>query len=91
MGCCAFALILAGAPRAAFLVWWLMQPARFSATFSTIMWPLLGVLFLPWTALMYVIVAPGGISVINWIFLALALFADLGSYGGGAKARSQKR
>jgi len=88
MGCCAFALVLAGAPRLAFVLWWLLQPTRFSVTFDTILWPLLGVLFLPWTALMYVVVAPGGISVVNWIFLGLALVLDIGSYGGGYRSRT---
>jgi len=90
MGCCAFALVLTGAPRLALLFWWFTQPGRFSATFDSFLWPLLGVVFLPWTALMYVFVYPGGISLINWVFLALALVVDLGAYGGGYKARSNR-
>jgi hypothetical protein len=87
-GCCLFALMLAGAPRLAFVLWWFVQPGRMSVTFSgSWFWPLLGVLFLPWTALMYVIVYPGGLSFINWVFLALALAVDIGSYGGGAYGR----
>jgi len=90
MGCCAFALVLAGAPRLAMLVWWFVQPARFDATFTTWLWPVVGVIFLPWTALMYVFVYPGGISVVNWVFLGLALLIDIGSYGGGYRARSSQ-
>jgi len=87
MGCCLFASVLAGAPRLAFLLWWLFLPARINLAFDTWIWPLLGVIFLPWTALMYVFVYPGGLSVINWIFLGLALAIDIGSYGGGAYSR----
>jgi hypothetical protein len=81
---------LAGAPRLAFVLWWLVQPTRFNVTFDTILLPLLGVVFLPWTALMYVIVFPDGISVVNWIFLGLALAVDIGSYGGGYRANSAR-
>jgi len=88
MGCCLFALLLAGAPRIAFLLWWLVQPGRINLTFHTILWPLLGLLFLPWTTIMYVIVYPGGIHGFDWLFLALALAVDLGTYfGNGASAR----
>ena len=88
MGCCLFAVLLAGAPRIAFLLWWLFQPVRINATFHTIFWPLLGLLFLPWTTIMYVIVYPGGINGFDWLFLALALAVDLGTYfGNGASAR----
>lgn len=90
MGCCAFALVMTGAPRLAMLFWWFAQPARFNATFDSFLWPLLGVVFLPWTALMYVIVYPGGLTLVNWVFLGLALLLDIGSYGGGYRARSQQ-
>ncbi len=86
MGCCVFAIILAGAPRFAFIMWWLFQPVRVNTSFDTIFFPLLGVLFVPWTTLMWVIVYPGGISVVNWVFLGLALMADLGTYFGGGKS-----
>lgn len=87
-GCCLFASVLAGAPRLAFLLWWLFQPTRINMTFdNTWLVPLLGWLCLPWTTLMYVFVYPGGLSFVNWVFLVLALLIDLGSYGGGAYGR----
>jgi hypothetical protein len=90
MGCCLFATVLAGAPRLAFLFWWLFQPVRINATFSSIFWPILGVLFVPFTTLMYVIVFPGGIVGLDWLWLGLALAVDISTYGGGARARSQR-
>lgn len=87
MGCCLFASVLAGAPRVAFVVWWLFQPGRINQTFDTIIWPLVGVIFLPWTTLMWVFVYPDGISSINWLFLGIALLVDLGTYFGGGKSR----
>jgi len=44
---------------------------------------LLGSIFLPWTTLMYVIVAPMGVIGFDWLWLGLAFIADLASYGGG--------
>ncbi len=90
MGCCLFATILAGAPRLALVMWWIFQPVRLNATFPNFIWPLLGILFIPWTTLMYVIVYPSGINGFDWLWLGLAVAIDIGSYGGGYRARSQR-
>ena len=82
--CCGFAILAFLGPRAALLFWWLLRPAYFSETFTTILWPLLGFFFLPWLTLMYLIVAPGGISTFDWLFLGLALLLDIASYSGSA-------
>jgi len=45
--------------------------------------PLLGLIFLPWTTLMYTIVwSAGGVHGANWIAVALGAFLDLLSYSG---------
>jgi len=51
--------------------------------------PLAGVIFLPWTTLMYVLFwSPGGgVNGWEWIFVALGVIADVGSYGRGAMQR----
>ena len=86
MGCCLFAIVLAGAPRLALFLWWLVQRAYVSLAFKGAeLWGLLGFLFLPWTTLMWVIVYPGGISFVNWIFLGLAFAIDMGTYFGGGR------
>lgn len=76
-------LVLLG-PRFAILVWGLVQPARWEAAFSTFVWPLIGFLFLPWTTLMYVGVAPLGVSGFDWFWLVLAFLLDIASYSGSA-------
>lgn len=86
MGCCLFAIVLAGAPRFAFIMWWLFQPVRVNATFDTIFWPLLGVLFAPWTTLAWVAVFPGGISGFDWLWLAIAAAIDIGTYVGNGES-----
>lgn len=81
--CCFFtALVLLG-PRAAILVWWLINPIRWQVTFTSFIWPLLGFIFVPWTTLMYVLVAPGGIVLFDWILLAIAVLADIAMWAGG--------
>ena len=83
--CCLFTTLLLLGPRAAILIWWLISPLRFNLAFgASFIWPLLGFIFLPWTTLMYVIVAPLGVVGFDWLWLGLALLVDLGSYGGGA-------
>ena len=91
MGCCLFASILAGAPRIGFVIMWLFQPSRVNGTFVIIFWPLLGVLFAPWTTLMYVLVYPGGITGLNWLWLGLAVAIDLGTYAGGGESGRRRR
>jgi hypothetical protein len=81
--CCVFTVLLFFGPRLAILMWWLFDKFRFQDTFGTFIWPLLGFIFLPWTTLMYVIVYPNGFSTLNWVFLGLALLADIASYAGG--------
>jgi hypothetical protein len=52
---------------------------------SSFIWPALGIIFLPWTTLMYLIVwSPvTGIYGLDWLWLVLAVLADLSTYAGG--------
>jgi hypothetical protein len=76
-------------PRAALVIWWLINPNRFSDAFSEWIIPVLGILFLPWTTLTYVIVYSSfnGVNGFEWLFLALGFFADISSYIGSARRR----
>jgi len=75
------ALVFFG-PRLAILVWWLINPLRFvyvDKWFITI----LAWLFIPWTLLMYMIVAPGDVKGFDYVIIALGVLADVASYAGG--------
>jgi hypothetical protein len=90
--CCLIASLFVLGPRAAILVWWLIEPVRWNATFDTFLWPLLGFLFLPWTTLAYVLVYPAGIDGFDYLILGLGLLFDLSSYfGGGYSNRERMR
>jgi hypothetical protein len=81
--CCLAASLMVLGPRFGILLWWLLEPVRWSAAFDTFIVPLLGFLFLPWTTIMYVLVFAGGIDGFDWVWLGLGLAADIFSYAGG--------
>lgn len=80
-----FALIFS--PRLVMVLWWLLDMARWAFTFDTPLLPILGFLLAPWTTLMYVLVAPGGVGGLDWLLLGIAVLVDLGAVGGGAARR----
>lgn len=83
MRCLLMILAVLG-PRAVIFVWWLAEPARWQLTFDTWVVPLLGFVFMPWLTLMYVLVAPGGVAGLDWLWLALAFAADIAMYSSSA-------
>jgi hypothetical protein len=88
--CCLFTVLLMLGPRAADVIWWLVDPGRWNLAFDTLLWPVLGIVFLPFTTLMYVIVFPGGITGLDVVWLGLAVALDLVSWlGGGYGNRRQ--
>lgn len=84
--CCLFTILVFLGPRAAGIVWWIAQPARWVGqlgAFDTWLWPVLGLIFLPLTTLMYVLVAPGGVNGLDWLWVGLSAVLDIISYTGG--------
>jgi hypothetical protein len=81
--CCFFAILVFLGPRVGNAIWWLIQPARWNAAFSNILWPILGIIVAPWTTMMYVILFPGGIAGWDWLWIGLALLADIAWWAGG--------
>ena len=88
--CCFFTTLVLLGPRFAVLIWWLIRPVYYNLVFNTWIWPLLGIIFLPWTTLMYLILGGGPLIGFDWVWLGLALLADLGSYGGGAYGNRER-
>jgi hypothetical protein len=87
--CCILALLVFIGPRIAAIAWYLTDTARWSATFSNILWPLLGVIFLPWTLLAYVLMAGDGAvaGLWDWIVVGLGFLIDVGAFGSGYQSR----
>ena len=91
---CLFVLVLGLlGPRVAFGATWLFTNRVTLAFQGGWIWPLLGMLFLPWTALCYVLVgAPAsGVSLGGWIILTLAFLADMGTYMSRSMQRGLDR
>jgi hypothetical protein len=87
--CLLLSLLLFG-PRVAASLFWLFQPARFNLAFSSFIWPLAGIIFAPWTTIMYVLVFPGGVTGWDFLWMALAILIDLGSYTGAFVSQQKK-
>ena len=45
----------------------------------------------PWTTLMYVLVAPGGLNGLDFLWLALAVILDIASYSSGGVYGKRRR
>ena len=82
--CCFFSALVLVGPRLAILVWWIMSPLQWELAFSSFFWPMLGFIFAPWTTLMWVVVAPGGVTGFDWFILALGVLADVATYSASA-------
>ena len=88
--CCVVSLLVFIGPRIAAIAWYFLEPARWNAAFSNILWPLLGVLILPWTTMAYVLMSPGGVDGLQWLVVGLGLLIDIGSIGGGYNNRRSR-
>lgn len=88
--CCIFSILLLLGPRAAIIVWWLLDTLYFRTTFDAIVWPILGTVFVPWTTLAYLLINPYGFEGWNWLWLAGGLILDLSSYGGSGWSGKRK-
>ena len=87
--CCLFAAMVLIGPRFAFVLVWIFGE-RVDRAFDSWVWPLLLVIFLPWTGLAYILMwsAAGGVSGWEWIVVAIGFLADVASHS--AKS-AQKR
>lgn len=82
MCCLALSMFFIG-PRFAFVLVWIFGD-RVQAAFSTWVWPLLGLLFVPWTTLAYVLVwgPVHGVSGAGWLLVGFGVLLDVMTYSG---------
>ena len=75
---CLLAMAAAFAPRLVLIIMWIVGP-RVNAAFESWIWPLLGLIFLPFTTIMYVLVwSPiTGIQGWDWVWIALGVWMDI--------------
>jgi hypothetical protein len=78
-------------PRLALLSLWIARPALVGAAFNTFLLPLLGIIFLPFATLIYVLFyTPGfGLTGWEWVWVILAGLLDIGHWGASYTQRNQ--
>jgi predicted anti-sigma-YlaC factor YlaD len=89
---CLFALFAAFTPRLALGALWIFTNLVDRA-FSGFVIPLLGLIFLPYATLFYVLAwnPVNHVSGWGWFFVVIGVLFDLGHYTGGAYARGRRR
>jgi hypothetical protein len=85
---CVFALIIMLSPRLGIALLWIFTD-YVQRAFEGWVLPLLGLIFLPWTTLMYLLVAApiGSISFWGWLFVGLGVILDISGYAQSAANR----
>jgi hypothetical protein len=85
---CLLAMFAGLFPRVALVCVWIFTN-EVDRAYDSFFVPLVGLIFLPLTTLVYALAwSPlGGVEGIEWLWVALALVLDLSSFGGGARAR----
>jgi hypothetical protein len=86
---CLFALIAVLSPRLAVFLLWAFTNYVDRAFNGGWVWPLLGLLFMPWTTLMYILAAApaGDVHVAGWIVVGIGVLVDLSSWAQAAQNR----
>jgi hypothetical protein len=85
---CLVAILALVSVRLADLFLWIFTDLVSRAFHHTIIFPLLGIIFLPWTTLMYVLVwTPAhGLYGFGWFWVTLGVLLDLVAYSHSAYA-----
>jgi hypothetical protein len=88
---CLLALFVGMFPRFALVIFWVARPERMDDTFTTLLWPLVGIIFFPLATLIYVLLyVPGvGVTGSDWWWVAFAALLDLSHWGAMASRRNE--
>ena len=87
MPCCVGCIALF-APRVALVIVWLASD-YLGRAYESVIWPLLGFVFLPLTTLAYAFAmnSRGSVAGVHLVLVVVAVLADLGLIGGSSRAR----
>ena len=86
---CLLVLVALFSPRLAVGLMWIFTP-WVDRAFGPVVWPILGIIFLPLTTLLYVILwntGGRGVTGWEWIFVILAFFGDVVAHSASVAAR----
>jgi hypothetical protein len=89
--CCIFAALMFFGPRFAYLIYWIVAPLRVNLALANLNFPFLvstlGLIFAPWTLLMYVAIFP--LNGFDWVWVGFGIMADVTSYLGSYHNRQR--
>jgi hypothetical protein len=87
---CLFAIIGAFAPRLALILLWIFTPLV-NFAFNSLVLPILGLIFLPFTTLFYVLVfhSLGSTNIWGWALIVVGFLLDLRNYSDISSSRSK--
>ena len=92
--CCLVGAAAVVGPRFALAIWWIFG-SKPELAFSSFIWPLLGLIFAPWTTLAYLLAwQPGGLNGnTDAILVLIGIALDIVTYGQrfAAKGLSRER
>ena len=87
---CGLLLLIITGPRVMMFLWYIVNPRRWENAFDSVLVPVFGFLFFPWTTLMFVTVSPhGNVDGNDWLWLGLAFLVDCFSAFGSLRNRNQ--
>lgn len=91
--CSCLAVILAAfMPRVALFLIWVFTPYVSRAFHGGFIWPFLGLIFLPFTTLIYTFAYMPGVGVTGWgwFFVVIGFLLDISSYGGSGYSNRER-
>jgi hypothetical protein len=78
-------------PRLAVLFIWLARPGMFEAAIGSALVALVGIIFLPFTTLVYVVLwTPAGLTGLDWLWVFLAFLLDIGHLSGSVYGNRER-
>ena len=89
---CLFALLAVLSPRFALALVWIFTNEVTKAFHGSFILPLLGLIFLPFTTLIYSLAYVTGVGLTGWgwVWVILAFILDLAAYGGSGYANRDR-
>jgi hypothetical protein len=84
---CLFILLALVSPRLLLAVLWFMTPYVQPNAFQGFLWPLLGLIFMPWMTLGLVWGYNTEFGLFQMVAIVVGALADLGSFGGAERHR----
>ena len=92
LGCgCLLALGIGMAPRIALILAWIFSERWDFVWQGDWLLPLLGIIFLPYTTVMYMLAwsVPGGVTGWDWLWVALGVLLDIMKWSSWVKYRDE--